>query len=169
MVPLKMAMLAANEMAVLLAVKLPFAVPEVPLKSNVIALRPPSLMRLGTGKVLMLTRGVVPARPLLLEASLYRSAATVMLETAEAVLTAGVKVACCKQLRARRFNGKTFALQAILFPHGDDFEGGNQGLLCLKLLDAFNDHAGFTVLCDEKGLAGRRHVFANLGSVAFQV
>lgn len=31
-----------------------------------------------------------------------------------------------------------------------------------------NDHAGFDVLCDEKGLAGHRQVFANLGSVAFQ-
>ena len=58
---------------------------------------------------------------------------------------------------------------ASLLAQSDDFQGGNQGLFFLKWRDAFNDHAGFTVLCDEKGLAGRRQVFANLGSVAFQV
>ena len=58
---------------------------------------------------------------------------------------------------------------ASLFTQSDDFEGGNQGLFFLKLLDAFNDHAGFTVLRDEKGFAGHGQVFTNLGSVAFQV
>ena len=60
---------------------------------RLISLLPAMSLMVGAGKVLMLTRGVVPARPLLLEASLYRPAATVMLETAEAVLAAGVKVA----------------------------------------------------------------------------
>ena len=41
---------------------------------------------------------------------------------------------------------------ASLFTQSDDFEGGNQGLFFLKWLDAFNDHAGCTILCDEKGL-----------------
>ena len=41
---------------------------------------------------------------------------------------------------------------ASLFTQSDDFQGGNQGLFFLKWHDAFNDHAGFTVLCDEKGL-----------------
>ena len=41
---------------------------------------------------------------------------------------------------------------ASLLAQSDDFQGGNQGLFFLKWHDAFNDHAGFTVLCDEKGL-----------------
>ena len=51
---------------------------------------------------------------------------------------------------------------ASLFTQSDDFQGGNQGLFFLKLLDAFNDHAGITVLCDEKGLFCYGQVFTNL-------
>ena len=45
------------------------------------------------------------------------------------------------------------AIAASLLTQGDVFQGSKHGSFFLQLLVAFNVHAGFTVLCDDKGLS----------------